>query len=378
MAIAPDRSCPDSMKVLSVVWFQVLPARFGGQKGTALFTDYLAREMPLTCLCAESNIDEGGLSYRIIPRLPVTKWQFIDPRCWRLIRKTARSENATVLLLEFPYHALAATFVKKRLGIPFILHAHNIESERFRQMGKWWWRLLRSYEQWACRQAALVLFKTEEEQQTAIDNFGLERSRTALVPYGIEKIQLPAADDILARFAPGGETLILFAATLDYPPNADAVTAIFNTLAPHLDTLGVSYRIIVCGRNRLPEFAHLNELSHPRVSLVGEVDHLDPYYAAASVFIDPVLSGGGVQTKIIDALARDCTVVGFERATRGIRTELAPGKVAIVPDGDWSAFAQAIARVGSERTITPEPFYKTYSWPAIIHNIAPLINAVMK
>ncbi|MDB5252646.1 MAG: glycosyltransferase family 4 protein [Flaviaesturariibacter sp.] len=366
------------MKILSVVWYQVLPARFGGQKGTALFTEYLARTLPLTCLCARSNQPENDLSYKLVPQLPVSKWQFLNPRCWHLIRRTAQAEGATVLMLEFPYHALAAVLIKKRLRIPFILHAHNLESERFRQLGSRWWRLLRIYERWACRHASLVLFKTETDRAAAVSMFGLEPGRTAIVPYGIERKPVISGEGIRKQFAPNGELIILFAGTLDYAPNAAAFISIVKDLAPCLDALSFPYRILVCGRIRSAEFEHLQALTHPYVTLVGEVDDIDPYYAAAAVFIDPVLSGGGVQTKIIDALARDCQVVAFSRAAQGIEADLAPEKVTIVPDGDWTAFADAVLSGSMRRPQTPEAFYKTYSWPAIIHNIAPLINAVVK
>ncbi|WP_207896542.1 glycosyltransferase family 4 protein [Flaviaesturariibacter flavus] len=355
------------MKLLSIVWFNVLPARFGGQKGTALFNEYLGRQAELVCLCANDNVADGPLSYRLRPELPRGKRSVLHPGTWRRIVAAATEEAPDAIVLEYPYQAWAAVKAARKTGARLVLHSHNIEFRRFRALGKAWWPLLRRYEAWAHRKADLVLFKTEADALQAQADFGIPAARCLLVPYGIATDDAePPMEDVRARWnIPAGMPLLLFAGTLDYAPNAEALRRIYGELAPRLDARGRDYRIVVCGRNRSAAFADLATLQHPRVINAGEVESLLPYYKAADLFINPVLSGGGVQTKNIDALARQCTVLAFRFAAQGIDPRLGGEKLRAVADGDWDAFADAALPTAAMQLQTPPAFFEHFAWPRI-------------
>ncbi|RYY90208.1 MAG: glycosyltransferase [Chitinophagaceae bacterium] len=359
------------MKLLSLVWFKVLPARFGGQKGTALFNRYLAEQAELVCLCSSDNHPDGPLPYRVRAELPPGKRSVFRPSVWRQIARVIAEEQPTHLLLEYPYHAYAAFRAARRHRIKLVLHEHNIEYRRFRNLGHSGWRLLRAYERWACRQADLVLFKTEEDRDHAVTVFGIDAGKTLLVPYGIEP-GTPLTNDVDIREQwkiPDDALLLLFAGTLDYTPNADAVTAIYKELAPRLDAAGRPYRVLICGRNHSEAFQYLEALHHPCIQQTGEVENIGPYYAAADVFINPVLSGGGVQTKVVDALAAGCAVCTFEHGAMGIERSICSDKLIVVENREWDAMCQRVQRTPPGKEV-PEAFTSFYSWPAIVARVA--------
>lgn len=366
------------MKILSLVWFKVLPANFGGQKGIALFNEHLAAHASLVCLCSSNNKTTGNLPYSVRPELPYSKQQFLSPSVWKKIVRVAKEEKPQLLILEFPYHAIAAFLVKQFCGASIVLHQHNIEYKRFRALGKWWWPLLRAYERWACRMSALVLVKTEEDRQHAIEQLGCPPAKTMVVPYGVERFT--KGDPKVIRRQWGieeGKVVLLFAGTLDYEPNARAVADIHEHLAPALDRTGLKYSIIICGRNREASYQWLNKLHHPNVIMAGEVPSIEPYFDAADVFLNPVLSGGGIQTKILDALAHHCSVVAFNFATRGIDASVTSSKVQTVPDGDWQSFAAAVEGSWSRKTDTPEAFFDHYSWAGITRKVYSRLKQLM-
>ncbi|RYY67586.1 MAG: glycosyltransferase [Chitinophagaceae bacterium] len=370
MARAPSRK-PAGMKILSLVWFKVLPARFGGQKGTALFTRALAEQVPLVCLCASDNEPDGPLPYRLRPELPPGRRSVARPPVWRHIAQVVQEEAPTHLLLEYPYHAYAAVRAARRFGLKLVLHEHNIEYRRFRGLRHPAWRLLKAYERWACRQADLVLFKTEADRRHALETFGLTETRTMIVPYGIDAPRTVAPEEVAALRRrwniPVGARVFLFAATLDYLPNAEALRALYREVAPRLDTAGAPYRIIVCGRNRSAAFQDLEALQHPAIIRAGEVPELAPYYAAADAFLNPVLGGGGVQTKVIDALAHRCPVLSFAFGAQGIDRGLCGEALRTVPNGDWDAIVQALQE--SVPASVPDAFFHHYAWPEIARRV---------
>src|SRR5437868_1727006 len=139
-------------RILSISWYKVLPPKYGGQKGIALFTKYLSKFHEILFLCSKNN-EVGGMPFKIEPKLPVSKSQFLDPFCWRKIVKIAKEFQPAYIILEHPYHGIAATLAKKKTAAKLIVHSHNIESQRFRSLGKWWWKFLARHERWVYQNA---------------------------------------------------------------------------------------------------------------------------------------------------------------------------------------------------------------------------------
>jgi glycosyltransferase involved in cell wall biosynthesis len=362
------------MKIASLVWFKVFPARFGGQKGIALFQEHLSKHFSITCICSSDNFAEGQMPLEVLPVLPRSKSQFLNPFCWAKICKLLRRYGARIILLEHPYYAIAAVLAKKMYGLPIVLHQHNIEYRRFRELKRWWWPLLKKLEAWACRQSSLVFFKTEDDRRIAVAKFGLKEERTMVLPYGIERKPPHTGSRERIREKHGlkeDEKMLLFAGTLDYEPNAEAVVSIYKHLAPLLEERKMKVKVVVCGRNRFPQFAYLNELNHPLVVMAGEVDEIDPYFAAADVLVNPVRSGGGIQTKVLDALSRHVSAVCFENLLSGIREDLCGGKLFSAADGDWKDFAGKVQEAISQpHRPTPEAFFDYYSWERLADEAA--------
>jgi len=354
-------------KLLSVVWFKVLPPKFGGQKAVAFFNQHLADHAPMICLCSKNN-ENIATNYRVENILPVGKLQVLNPFAWQRIYATVKREGTTHLLLEFPYYGLAGILCKKLLGVKLILNTHNLEYLRFKEQKKWWRGLLFHLERLTLQAADAVFFKTEADLKIAQSKFDLTPKKLSIIPYGIEEKKELSKDkaEAIIRQRHGiaaDEKILLFAGTLDYAPNADAVVSIAKNLIPLLNQKSFRCKIIVCGRNRLEEFNYLNDLQNNQLTIVGEVNDIETYFEAADVFINPVLSGGGVQTKTMDALSYHLNIVCFQSKAVGI--DGAENKIAAVSDSDWQAFASAAIAASQRTTLTPQGFFEKYNWRTI-------------
>ncbi|HVK97885.1 MAG TPA: glycosyltransferase family 4 protein [Flavisolibacter sp.] len=355
------------IRILSVVWFKILPAHYGGQKGTALFNAHLAVEADdLLCICSRSNIPES--SFKVQNILPISKWQFLNPFCWYKIYKAAKDFSATHVILEYPYYGIAGYLLKKLSGLTLIVHNHNIEYIRFKQLQKWWWGLLYHFERWTHRQADLSIFKTTQEQTLAIKMFNLDEENCMTIPYGVKNLlvvdRLKNKEIIAARhdISPD-EKIILFAGTIDYEPNARAVNWIITKLLPYLtDHVSIPYKILICGRNQLQKYQYLKELRHPNLLYAGEVPDIETYFVAADVFINPVQETTGIQTKIIDALSCHCTVVTTQSAATGIPLELCGEKLLLVQSLNESTFTEKIIEALKVNSETPAAFLNYFNW----------------
>jgi glycosyltransferase involved in cell wall biosynthesis len=356
-----------NIKILSVVWYKVLPAKFGGQKAVAFFNEHLGRYAKLVCICSANNIVEQT-SYKIDTSLPTSKAQFFNPFIWIKIYRLAKLYTCTHLILEFPYHGIAGVICKKLLRIKLIVNTHNIEYLRFKEQKKWWWRLLYYYERWTLKSSDFVFFKTDGDKTAGVQKFMVPAQKTAVVPYGATEINQGNRKDANALICrrhdiKKTETIILFAGTLDYQPNAEAVLSIAEKLIPLLNQGSFSYKIIICGRNHLQKFDYLSRLENEHLVMAGEVADIETYFLASAVFINPVLTGGGVQTKIIDALSHHLNVVCFDSRGQGIA--YAEKKIFTVEDGDWKALANAVIKASANSYATEAAFFAEYNWNAI-------------
>lgn len=369
------------MRFLSVVWYKILPPKYGGQKGIASFQQHLADKTALACLCSNNNVPSGKESYSVQPELPESKWQFINAFCWQQVIKAVKNFQATHLILEHPYHGIAGFLAKKICGVRLIVHSHNIEHLRFKEQGAWWWPILYRLEKWTHRQAHFQLFKTEEDLQAAIQKFGLDSSKCMVLPYCVDKPQhaIPkteAKQKICEALNLMPSTrLFLFAGTLDYSPNARAVEAIVQQILPHF-SIAEPFKILVCGRNHFSAFQYLKDLRHEHFMYVGEVEDIEPYFLAADVFINPVTEAGGMQTKVVDALAHECNVVSFEKGLEGIPGEYCGTKLFPVADGDWTAFAEQMKSALQPTGPLTQKFFDYFSWERVIDNFLQRLKTI--
>jgi glycosyltransferase involved in cell wall biosynthesis len=87
------------------------------------------------------------------------------------------------------------------------------------------------------------------------------------------------------------------------------------------------------------------------------------------------MSGGGVKTKMIEALGLNTTVVSTETGAAGVTREACGEKLIVVKDNDWKQFVEAVLKAAANKnTVIPEAFYKQFSWKGIIEKALKFIQ----
>ncbi|HLO79467.1 MAG TPA: glycosyltransferase family 4 protein [Chitinophagaceae bacterium] len=369
--------------ILSLVWYKILPASFGGQKGIARFSHYLGMHHKLYCLCSRNNQASGDESFKVINELPESKWQFIDPTIYHKIRSVIHDHKITHLVLEHCYHGFHGIRLARKLNLKLLVHSHNIEYQRFREMKKWWWPLLYLLEKRTHRAADLSLFKTETDQSIAIRQFGLDAGKCMIVPYGIERNaeaefeeKQQCRQELETRHGINKDTrIILFNGTLDYEPNALALKHIVNHIIPALEKkTKLPFMVLVTGRIIYKEFDYLLKLHHPRYLNAGYVKDVDTYFKGADIFINPLIQGGGVKVKLVEALSFGLPVISYVSGAHGMDITLTGNKLSIIEDGNTEAFADALIGNWNNTEKLPPEFFSRYSWKAIAAEVAERIE----
>jgi polysaccharide biosynthesis protein PslH len=365
------------MNVLGLVSFRIFPTHMGGQKGVALFYNYLQQHVNV--LLAVSSDNQESETIKTIGILHPNKKIYLNFFRIGVLKKIIRKNKIDIIIAEHSYAGWIAWLLHKATGKPFILHSHNIESNRFRQMHKWWWKIYHWYEGWVHRKAHYNFFIGEEEMNFALKAFRLSPAKCAVITYGIEEQKLQEDKLVLRKQLglDGKKVLLLFNGTLDYEPNYHAVEVLINKIEPLLHNRLNNYEILITG-NRAPKKLVEKILANKQISYLGYVEDVNLYYQAADLFINPISNDTGIKTKLVEAIANNCTAISTLSGASGIRKELCGNKLITVNDHDWNSFVDKITEFCYlPSSVTPQQFYEYYSWKNIAAKAAEKIKEVI-
>lgn len=367
--------------IVSIIPYKVLPARLGGEKGIALFNEYLGRLIPITGISTKNNDVTAAKNYTVLNILSNSRTRYANIFLFFTVRKIILRRRSTHLLIEHPYYGWLAWMLRKNLSLTWIVHSHNIEYMRSRSIGRWWWKALKWYEKWVYKKADTVFFISEEDLEHAVNHLGIRRDRSFAITYGVEIGSIPPDIDICREKVRqlhgirGDEKILLFNGALYHHSNYDALSVILEQINPALLRSGIQYKIIVCGKGLPDSFEELKPYSDKNVIYAGFVDDIDIYFKAAHIFLNPITTGGGVKTKAIEAIAMNCTVVSTEFGAMGLKRTACANKLQVVNDNDWNAFTERLLEVLPVELNTQPEFYEYYYWGNIAAKVAAIIKS---
>lgn len=188
-----------------------------------------------------------------------------------------------------------------------------------------------------------------------------QESHIRVVPNGVD------TGYFTPRVDPGGARL-LFCGRLDQLANKGAITFFFNSIWPQLADRMKEIEIDVVGKN--PP-AWLRELCKRdlRIHVPGFVDDVRPYFQNATIFVCPIMDGGGTRLKILDALAMGMPIVSTTFAASGLA--LRNGEHLLIAD-TAEAFVEQIVRLLADKGLREhlaqggvDVVSHAYSWDTI-------------
>lgn len=201
------------------------------------------------------------------------------------------------------------------------LDHHNIESDMMLRRARiekhplkrlYFWQeglRLRRYEQRVCPQFGLNITCSN-----------LDSERLKAVAPGVAVTEVPNGVDT-EYFQSGGEPerpySLVFAGNLSWYPNAAAMLFFAERVWPALKGRLPEVTMDVVGGNPPPGLLALAEQDR-NFRVHGFVPDVRPYIGAASLYVCPIMDGGGTKLKILDALAMGKPIVAHPIACEGI------------------------------------------------------------
>lgn len=123
---------------------------------------------------------------------------------------------------------------------------------------------------------------------------------------------------------------IIFIGKMNYEPNIVAVTYFAEHIFPKLMMRHPSLRFVIVGA--LPD-ARVQKLGICKnIIVTGYVNAVEPYYQKATIVACPMLTGAGIQNKIIQAMAYGCCIVTTPIGAEGLNIQ--HGELAIANENN--------------------------------------------
>lgn len=362
--------------VLGIVSFKVFPALMGGQKYIVDYYRELAKQTKLVLAVSKDNKEaisnETGLN--VLPFLFNHWYGFLNiVYCYKLVQ-IIKKEQIDVIIVDHSYFGWLGLILRFLTGKKLIIKSANLEAYRFKDMGRWGWKMYEAYEKWIHQKADRNFFISDEERLFAIEHWKVNATISYTVPYGtfleepfspVEKKE--SRHSILELHSlPSDTELFLFNGTLDYIPNEDALYIILNELIPRLNQTNLNYRIIICGVQIKPNW-EAQLLACNTILFMGFVEDIELYYKGSSCFICPITLGTGVKTKITDALASGLSVIACKKSCDGFNQGIVLDQLIAIEDYNWDHFAKAMIQISNNKNqVTPTAFYKAFNWAKIV------------
>lgn len=133
---------------------------------------------------------------------------------------------------------------------------------------------------------------------------------------------------------------IVFVGIMNYEPNVTAVNFFAREVMPLIRRSIADASFTIAGKSPSPKVKELASLDGVTVS--GFVESLTPLYRDYALVVAPMLTGSGVQNKILQAMAHGCCVLTTPKGTEGIM-QLSDALVVCKPDAQ--VMADAVIRL---------------------------------
>jgi glycosyltransferase involved in cell wall biosynthesis len=155
---------------------------------------------------------------------------------------------------------------------------------------------------------------------------------------------------------------ILHLGTMFWPPNVEGVLWFAEQILPHVLREIPDVTFTIAGKNPPPEVMALAGRLSPvqdHVEVTGFVPDPTNLIAASRVFVVPLLAGGGMRVKILDAWQWGLPMVSTTIGAEGILSQ--PGENILLAD-DPQEFAAAVVRILQDRQLADKLRINGRSW----------------
>ncbi|MFX0132460.1 MAG: glycosyltransferase family 4 protein [Candidatus Hodarchaeota archaeon] len=253
------------------------------------------------------------IKYNLSLNLPIFLPEIIDPNTVRFIKHIINKSN--IIQLENPFlYDIIKNYVPRNKII--ILVEHNVFSELYKnKCNKTILKIIKEKEKQALEMSDIIIVVSDEDKNILCDAYDVDKNSTFVIPNGVNasKIEIPTIKEknvLKKKFGLSNKFIILFTGS-NYFPNIEAVKYINNIIR---NIKNENTLFLIAGSVG----DHVKRIKNKNIIYTGFVDNIEPFFKMADIAINPVITGGGTNIKILEYMAYGLPVITTKFGARGL------------------------------------------------------------
>lgn len=170
---------------------------------------------------------------------------------------------------------------------------------------------------------------------------------------------------------------IVFTGSMNYPPSIEGIAWFRNNIFTEIQKEVPEVVLYIVGKEPTKEVFSLGD---DNVFVTGRVDDIQPYYDLADIIVVPILSGGGVKVKFIEAISRKKIIVTTSKGIEGTTFNTDHVLLADDPATFAEACITALKKPGMYESMIErayDKFKSEYSWDSICKDYEFFLNTIL-
>ena len=243
-------------------------------------------------------------------------------------------------------HHLHMAFIRRYFKrIPSILVNHNLETNLFpfwdktyKSLGATLWNAFGKLS----RKNGYAVEMTNKMKFDYNAFVSIKEMEHVKHTYG-KKVWLPTSFEIneAEKKFNSDRVKLLWVGGFNWQPNVEAADWFMRFVWPQLSETSMNIEVDFIGENPPPELMNFHDDSSIRVH--GYVKDIEDFWKNADVFIVPLLSGGGIRVKILEAMNAGIPVVSTTKGCEGLPYVYGEHLMATDDPGEFAKFIQLLA-----------------------------------
>lgn len=293
----------------------------------------LAPNLTLKSVFVDTTVKVSqALQNLIFSRTPYNAERFIDAGFKAELIKYLKEGNYDIVQLEGLYLAPYIDDIKTHSEAKISLRSHNIENEI-------WHRLVENETSFIKRLYFKILAKRVERfEKKVINQYDLLVPITYRDAVEFQKVGNKKPSKVIQTGIPVEQISeglrirktrkLYFLGSLDWLPNQEGIMWFVNNVWPMISHSNSKIEFHVAGRNA-PDWLPA-ALNRPGITFHGEVENAKAFADDNDVMVVPLLSGGGMRVKIVQAMAQGKIIVTTPIGAEGL--DIIPNYHAVVAE----------------------------------------------
>lgn len=335
------------MKILWVTMESILPANTGGKIGMYKRVERLCKEHEiylfypydnllelsyadeLRQLCAEvhpypreKNIQTLLRSFRY----PYTVASRCIGKMKQDMEQCIRKNSLDLINVDYPHICPLVAYLQGKYHLPVILNEHNIEWMLYKDISASQtniikktayyidsWRL-KKYEENIIKKMQITKFTFVSEQDKAFYQrwMKIPSDKCQLIPVGAD------VEEVSAQSQNQQEKVIAFIGNMSYLPNVEGAIWFARLVFPKILKCIPQSKYFIVGKNPVHE---VRQLANENIIVTGTVESTKSFYETADIIVVPLLHGGGVKIKLLEAIGYGKAIVSTTKGVEGTEYE---------------------------------------------------------